>query len=398
MSVAFALLVAIAAAGAAAVRTTQLPKSTDSNRNGRLTEEQRWGLIHAYKRLGAVALAAKEAGVRKRVARRWIDRWRKTNTVETGRSTGRPRVLSPAAQDAALDLLITEEAKTAKEAAQMLFTKGITDSAVNVKAVTRGVKEAATRRGITMVAERGKPPRALTKATIAQRIAFCQKNKSFNWRLCMFTDRKRFLWKYPGTGVSMWRWVEKGAKRLGVYSPNHPQCVNVYAGITAWGATTCHVVAGTSKHKTTYTNKQGRPASNITTQEYADVLKKTLLPEGRRIFSTQGISTWTFQQDNDPTHKQAAAVIKEWNSKENASVQLLCNWPPNSPDLNPIENLWAAVAAKVDSLGCKTFEEFKLAVEQAVQEEGRKMGPALVKSMAKRLNECLDADGEKINY
>lgn len=398
MSVILALLVAIAAAGVAAVRSPGDSNPPKSSRNGRLTEEQRWDVIHAYKKRGSAPLAAKDAGVNVRAARRWIERWKKTSSVKSGSSTGRPRVLTAAAQDAALDLLIGKPAKTAKDVARILYSKGITDKVVSANTIIRGAKEAAARRGDKVQVERGDPPKALTWATIQKRIEFCKKHLSFNWRACMFTDRKRFLYKFPGQAVSKWRWVLKGAPRQGVHSPNHPQCVNVYAGITAFGATICHVVAGTSKHKTTYTNKQGRTASNITAQEYADVLTKTLLPEGRRIFSSQGISTWTFQQDNDPSHKQAGAVIKEWNSKQSASVQLLCNWPPNSPDLNPIENLWAAVSAKLDAMGCKTFEEFKVAVEQTVKEEGRKLGPALVKSMAKRVRDCLAAEGGKINY
>jgi hypothetical protein len=49
---------------------------------------------------------------------------------------------------------------------------------------------------------------------------------------------------------------------------------------------------------------------------------------------------WFFQQDNDPAHRLASSYLKAWNAKHASSVQLLKNWPPNSPGLNLIENIW----------------------------------------------------------
>jgi len=247
-------------------------------------------------------------------------------------------------------------------------------------------------------AVRGQPIKELTPQMKEKRLHFCVKNKSTSWARTMFTDRKRFMFKYPGCLVRRYAWVRKGRKRV-ARKVNKAMSVNVYAGITKSGITSVHYVAGTNNMKSTHTNLKGQHARNITKSEYKEVLEKTLLPDGSRLFRNVGVSNWVFQQDNDTAHKAAPAIIKAWNSKHaGVHVSLLPEWPGNSPYLNPIENLWAWAQVEVDAKGCNTFQEYQKCVVDTLQNAPKKLSRDLVDSMGKRVRACVENARDKTKY
>jgi hypothetical protein len=126
--------------------------------------------------------------------------------------------------------------------------------------------------------------------------------------------------------------------------------------------------------------------------QYKEILRDHLLPQLQQWdLSDEGI----FQQDNAPCHK-ASSVMKLLNDE---GVRLL-EWPPYSPDLSPIENLWAIVKRKVhiEAFNCK--EELIARVldiwnnDDAVKTNCQ----SLIEGMPRRINACIAARGGVIKY
>jgi DDE superfamily endonuclease len=303
-------------------------------------------------------------------------------------------MLSKAARAAALGMLLANQVGPANAVAKELRIKGMTATTVSKQTIIRAVRLEAQQQGREpLKALRGKPKKQLTADTLRKRLDFARRHQRSSWGSVMFTDRKKFAFSYPGSKVHPVSWVEgNGERRANIV--NHASVVNVYAGLTRFGLTKLHVVAGTTGHKTTFVTKQGAMAKNITASEYRAVLEQTLLPEGRRLFGAQGISSWVLQQDNDPTHKGAPEIVKGYNQKNGCSIRVLPNWPPNSPDLSLIENVWSFLQSKLDSLGCPTFQAFKQALENEAKSIDRVFSQRLFDGMQNRVRECLERKGD----
>lgn len=93
-------------------------------------------------------------------------------------------------------------------------------------------------------------------------------------------------------------------------------------------------------------------------QTYVELLEKNgIFTSLDNIF---GAFQYVFQQDNAPPH--VARTTLAWLEER---AYILPNWPPHSPDLNPIEVMWALVKPKIDVSGVKTAKELFKRTEEA---------------------------------
>ena len=92
-----------------------------------------------------------------------------------------------------------------------------------------------------------------------------------------------------------------------------------------------------------------------------------------------------FMHDNAPCHAAKATIkcLEGLGFKDKA----LMVWPPNSPDINPIENLWAIIKQRVYADG----RQFSTLPElwKAIQLESAAIPHSLVKKLTDSVNERL---------
>jgi len=102
--------------------------------------------------------------------------------------------------------------------------------------------------------------------------------------------------------------------------------------------------------------------------------------------------TPVFMQDGARPHT-AHANLEYLGSK---GIVLLENWPARSPELNPIENLWAYIQRKVSDRGPENQEDLR----EMVQEEWDAIPQALIDeyvlSFQQRLSECRQRKGQHL--
>ena len=83
----------------------------------------------------------------------------------------------------------------------------------------------------------------------------------------------------------------------------------------------------------------------------------------------------------------------------NEKIKILANWPSQSPDLNPIEDLWEIVKQKIDYTSCTSLQTLKLEVLRVWGVEiSQEQCAKLVESMPRRIKAVLANKGYPTKY
>jgi hypothetical protein len=191
-----------------------------------------------------------------------------------------------------------------------------------------------------------------------------------------FSDEKRFcLWNDGPVGV--WR------KAHQKYTQGYTKATKKdRRSIMAW---LCIAADGTSKLL--------RCPDRMDSKGYmTEILTPSL--SFLKTSRTRGAPAVVFQQDGASCHTSRATL--QFLTKKKVTV--LPDWPPQSPDINLVENCWAMIAHKLLGQSFKSGDE----LFEAVQKAWASIPPATIAklygSMIRRLTAIMVAKGGNTKY
>ena len=130
--------------------------------------------------------------------------------------------------------------------------------------------------------------------------------------------------------------------------------------------------------------------TNCDQRSYRRILEDNgIIPQLNKQF---GVRQFLFQQDNAPPH--VAKNTLEWLESE---VHLLHGWPAHSPDLSPVEMMWALCKAKVDTTGVKDKKGLFDAVAKVWYEIPGAVIDNMASSFEARLRAVISLCGDSLN-
>ncbi len=194
------------------------------------------------------------------------------------------------------------------------------------------------------------------------------------WSKVLFSDKSKFCILFGNQGPRVWRKSGEAQNPCCLKSSvKFPQSVMIWAAMSSAGVgPLCFL------------------KSTVNTAIYQEILEHFMLPSADELY---GDADFIFQQDLAPAH--TAKGTKSWFSDHGVTV---LDWPANSPDLNPIENLWGIVKRKMRDTRPNNADELKATVKETWASIPPQQCHKLITSMPRRIEAVIKAKGAPTKY
>ncbi len=130
--------------------------------------------------------------------------------------------------------------------------------------------------------------------------------------------------------------------------------------------------------------------STVNAAIYQEILEHFMLPSADKLY---GDADFIFQQDLAPAH--TAKGTKSWFNDHGVTV---LDWPANSTDLNPIENLWGIVKRKMRDTRPNNADDLKATVKETWASIPPQQCHKLITSMPRQIEAVIKAKGAPTKY
>jgi transposase len=294
----------------------------------------------------------------------WINRWNETHSLEDSERSGRPRCTTDD-DDQEMGLLSDKKPTlTPKDIRREMQLP------VSSHTISRRLDE------VGLFGRVQETEHELTEFDLQRRLAFAHQYENWTddqWARVFFSDECNFYLGHHGR-----TYVRRPIGES--HNPKYMRQVKQLHGkVSLWG---CFCAEGLG-HAELY-------SGSLNSTRHRDILRHSLIPSFRQFYPN---GPWFFQQDNVRFHTTPDTITY----LHDKGVTLI-EWPPWSPDLNPIENLWDVLKARVYARFPQTMEEMEQFIREEWQETEFKFISRVCRSMPRRLQLLLDNNGHKISY
>ena len=312
------------------------------------------GEKHSVKEISSII------GVNRTTVWRVLKRHNSTGTVEHRKGAGRPAKLYQSVKYKCAKYVNTDLQKPVREISNDIEAKhGTSVSKSTVHRTLQKMKYSKPYPSLVPM---------LSEKNRLKRIEWALRNKNKHWCHAVFSDEASF-WLHAGK-VRMWT---KGNQKWVIPTVKHSSKVHIWAAFSSMGTFPLCIFS-----------------HNLDAAFYVKILEWHLV-ENAKVYHDK---KWFLIQDNDPKHTSKRA--KKWIS-DNIPNNVL-DWPSQSPDLNPIENLFAWIKNQLKRNCPKTIGDMKTRLEEIWNSITPEFLKPYYKSMRRRCELCVTNNGFKINY
>ncbi len=194
------------------------------------------------------------------------------------------------------------------------------------------------------------------------------------WSKVLFSDESKFCISFGNQGPRVWRKSGEAHNPCCLKSSvKFPQSVMIWAAMSSAGVgPLCFL------------------KSTVNAAIYQEIIEHFMLPSADKLY---GDADFIFQKDLAPAH--SAKGTKSWFNDHGVTV---LDWPANSPDLNPIENLWGIVKKKMRDTRPNNADDLKATVKETWASIPPQQCHKLITSMPRRIETVIKAKGAPTKY
>ena len=325
-------------------------------------------IIGHYMENNSISATAKI--VRRSISVVWrvVNRYNQEGSLEEKQKSGRPRKTTSREDRDLVRMSLKDRFETAASISRKF--KENTGKIISRDTVSRRLNE----KGLKSRTAVAKP--VISKKNQRLRLAYATSHVTWNeeeWNRIFFSDESKFN-VFGSDGRNRVR--RRQGERLS------PKCVKKtvkFGGgsVMVWGIMSASGVG---------------PLVRLHGRVNAEVYRHLLQQNAISYLSTMRQDA-LFMQDNAPCHK--AKKVMDFLKEQNIET---LNWPPQSPDLNPIKNLWKLIGERAQNSNPRNSEELWSLLKREWYNISSSFCRSLINSCSRRCQAVIDSKGMFTKY